>query len=257
MGKLEVKEEDFCPVCGKAKSRTLFILGTMQTFHVLCDCESRKREEDEEERKHREFMQTIAQNRSAGFAEKKMLECTFANDDGKGGRAMQICRDYAENFEKFKKADKGLLLYGTVGNGKTYMAAAIMNHLIDQGRRCLMTNLSRIINQMWEESDKNAYLDSLASYELLVIDDYAAERNTDYVNDIVFQVIDARYRSGLPLIMTTNLSEEELTRPKDIAKNRIYSRIFEMCFPIKVIGADRRTKGLRNAESQFNDIMNS
>lgn len=66
------------------------------------------------------------------------------------------------------------------------------------------------------------------------------------MNEMVFNVIDARYRSGKPLIVTSNLTSEELMRPNNIDKQRIYSRVLEMCFPVEVKGVDRRKKKLRD-----------
>ena len=75
-----------------------------------------------------------------------------------------------------------------------------------------------------------------------MIDDFAVERNTEYVNEIVYNVIDSRYRSGKPLIITTNLSADDFKHPDNINKQRIYSRINEMCVPIPVTGKDRRSE---------------
>lgn len=240
MSSLMEKQEDICPVCNQARSRSVFLLGNWSTFRVLCDCEAAERDRAREEREAEARAVEIENNRDVGFNDKKLRDFTFENDNGNMPGISELCKTYAENFMQTVETKKGLLLCGSVGNGKTYMAAAIMNYLLDRGHRCLMTNMGRIINYMWTESDKNAYLDSLSNYALLVIDDFGAERDSDYNADIVFQVIDARYRSGLPLIITTNLTMEELKRPKDISKHRIYSRLMEMCAMIEVKGADKR-----------------
>ena len=64
--------------------------------------------------------------------------------------------------------------------------------------------------------------------------------------EIVYNVIDARYRAKLPLIVTTNLTREELMHPADIRYQRIFSRLFEMCTPIEIAGKDRRKEALKN-----------
>jgi DNA replication protein DnaC len=97
---------------------------------------------------------------------------------------------------------------------------------------------------MWE--GKQEYLDSLNNYPLLVLDDLSTERQTEYMLEIVYNVIDARYRAKLPLIITTNLTREELMNPADIRYKRIFSRLFEMCTPIEVEGHDRRHAALKN-----------
>ena len=70
---------------------------------------------------------------------------------------------------------------------------------------------------------------SLDDYSLLVIDDLGVERNTEYAMEQMFTVIDSRYRSKKPLIVTTNLKLEEIKNPPDLAHARIYDRILERC----------------------------
>lgn len=90
--------------------------------------------------------------------------------------------------------------------------------------------------------EKQAYLDSLNAYVLIVLDDLGAERSTEYMNEIVYNIIDARYRANLPMIITSNLSGEDLKHPKDIAEQRVFNRVLERCFPLEVNGPDRRRK---------------
>ena len=93
---------------------------------------------------------------------------------------------------------------------------------------------------------RQQYLDSLNNFPLLVLDDLNTERQTEYMMEIVYNVIDARYRANLPLIVTTNLTREELMNPADMRYKRVFSRLFEMCTPIEVVGADRRHAALKN-----------
>ena len=81
---------------------------------------------------------------------------------------------------------------------------------------------------------------------MLIIDDLGAERNSEYMQETVFNIIDARYRSGLPFIITTNLSIDELMSTDNIAQKRIYDRILERCYPVKVDGTSRRTESFKN-----------
>ena len=69
-------------------------------------------------------------------------------------------------------------------------------------------------------------------HSLLVIDDLGSERDTPYASDLVYQIIDARYRSGKPLIVTTNLTLEELENPGSRDRERIYQRVLERCTPV-------------------------
>jgi DNA replication protein DnaC len=169
---------------------------------------------------------------------------------------MEAARRYAINFDEFRKQGKGLLLFGTVGTGKTYAAACIANALIDRGIPVLMTNFARIANTvggMWE--GKQEYYDSLNKFPLLILDDLAAERKTEYMSEIVFNVIDARYRAGLPLIITTNLTSEELKHPSDISYQRTFSRLLEMCLPVEVKGKDKRLERLKADIQPMKDLL--
>ena len=66
------------------------------------------------------------------------------------------------------------------------------------------------------------------------------ERGTEYALEQVYHVIDSRWRSGKPLIVTTNLSLEQIQNPKDTAHARIYDRILELCVPIRFEGGSMR-----------------
>ena len=102
---------------------------------------------------------------------------------------------------------------------------------------------------------KQEYIDGLNQFDLLVIDDLASERDTEYMGEIVQNIIDSRYRSNLPLIITTNLTSDELKHPSTIRKERIYSRLFEMCVPVEVKGSDRRKEKLINNYREFKEML--
>lgn len=105
-----------------------------------------------------------------------------------------------------------------------------------------MTNFSKILNQMGAmySDERYQYMASFSNYPLLIIDDLGIERSTEYALEQVYAVIDERYKSGLPLIITTNLTISELRNPDDVPHARIYSRILEMCTPVNISGGDRR-----------------
>ncbi len=245
-----------CHKCNTPKQCRVEILGVMRTPMCLCKCEVEKREKAEAERKRIAFMERVKEMRKVGFPEAEMQNWTFANDDGESSQIVTVAKNYVANFDKMREDGKGLLLFGTVGNGKTFAAACIANALIDKGVPCMMTNFARIANTVQGMFEgRQEYYDSFNKYPLLVLDDLSAERKTEYMQEIVFNVIDSRYRAGLPLIVTSNLTAEEIKNPADIAYQRIFSRLLEMCVPIEVKGEDRRRKILKNSFSEYSELL--
>ena len=86
--------------------------------------------------------------------------------------------------------------------------------------------------------ERYRYIASFSNYSLLILDDLGIERSTEYVLEQVYAVIDERYKSGLPVIITTKIAE--IRNPQDVSYARIYSRILEMCTPVRISGEDRR-----------------
>lgn len=246
----------YCGKCHTKKQTRIFLLGEERTPPCLCKCRQEQREREEAEHKRILFEDKVKRLRQMGFPEREMQEWTFANADGSNEKLISAAQRYVDNFKEIRKNGKGLLLFGTVGTGKTFISACIANALIDRGYPVLMTNFARIANTvsgMWE--GKQEYYDSLNDYQLLVLDDLAAERKTEYMSEIVFNVVDARYRAGLPLIVTTNLTSEELKHPADISYQRTFSRLLEMCVPVKVDGKDKRLEKMKADFQPMRDLL--
>ena len=89
---------------------------------------------------------------------------------------------------------------------------------------------------------------------LLIIDDLGIENATQ----TAYNIVDDWYRSGKPLIVTTNLTPSELKESEDIQRRRIYDRVIEMCgsCPIKVNGEQRRSKISRQKRELANSLLN-
>lgn len=244
-----------CGKCNTPKQCIIEIEGTTYKPHCLCKCGKERRDRAEEEERQREFERRVRKYREMGFSETQMQKWTFENDDLGNKKLTDIAKRYVDNFDKFYKEGKGLLLWGGVGTGKTYMACMIANALIDKGHPVLVTNFTRILNILQNNPKKQEYLDSLNQFKLLVIDDLGVERNTEYAKEQVFSIIDSRYRAELPMIVTTNLSIQDLVTETNIAYKRVYDRIIERCYPIEVSGESRRIKKLLNTSDDMKSIL--
>ena len=96
-------------------------------------------------------------------------------------------------------------------NKKSFMAGCIANALMEQEVAVCMTNFARIMNELNNAfSGRNKVVDRLCGYPLLIIDDFGMERGTEYALEQIYNIIDSRYRSRKPLIVTTNLTLTEL-----------------------------------------------
>ena len=233
----------YCGNCHTKKQTEVNIFGAVRRPMCLCKCMTEKRDAEEAAMKREEFERRTKEYRKTGFPESDMQNWTFENDDMANERITKAMRNYVDNFAELKKHGKGLLLYGSIGKGKTYAACEVANALIDKGYPVLVTNFARLTNTIQGKFEgKQEYIDSLNQFQLLVIDDLGAERKSEYMQEIVYNIIDSRYRAGLPFIITTNMTIEEIKTPTDIGNARIYDRIIERCFPIEVNGKNRRRK---------------
>lgn len=261
---VEVQEGDYkgvngllyCGKCKTAKQAEIEVNGVKLTPYCLCRCQSEKYEKEKAEEKARALKEQIERNRRAGFPEAHMQQWTFERDDRANAKISDICQRYVENFPKMKAKGKGLMFLGGFGTGKTFLAACIANALLDEGFSVLMTNFTRLVNTLFGMREgKQEYIDSLNKYSLLIIDDLGVERQSEYVAEIVQNIIDSRYRAGLPLIITSNLSPKDFTETHDIAKSRLYSRISEMCLPLVVNGVDRRKANSAARDSELAELL--
>lgn len=105
----------------------------------------------------------------------------------------------------------------------------------------------------WE--DRARFLSEVSRYELLVLDDFGAERNSEFADEIVFSVIDERYRAQKPLIVTTNLGLPDLKNPSSISKGRIYDRLLEICGPVLCEGENFRKANGNETRRALREVL--
>lgn len=245
----------YCGKCNTPKQKRVEIMGMVIFPKVLCKCGCEQRDREEEAERKKAFAERINKYRNMGFPQSQMQYWTFDNDDLGNEKLTNMAKRYVNHFDAFYKDGKGLLLYGGVGTGKTYIACMIANALIDKGYPVLVTNFARVLSTLQGTFDKQEYLDSLNQFKLLIIDDLGIERDTGYAKEQVFNIIDSRYRAGLPMIITTNLTMQKLATESELADKRVYDRILERCYPVEVTGESRRMKKLINSRDDMKDIL--
>ena len=244
-----------CGKCNTPKQKKVKLIDIVIFPKILCQCEAERRDREEEEERKKEFAERIKKYRKMGFPQSQMEYWTFDNDDLGNEKLTEMAKRYVNHFDAFYRDGKGLLLYGGVGTGKTYIACMIANALIDKGYPVLVTNFARVLSTLQGTFEKQEYLDSLNQFKLLIIDDLGIERDTGYAKEQVFNIIDSRYRAGLPMIITTNLTMQKLATESEIADKRVYDRILERCYPVEVAGDSRRMKKLINSREDMKNIL--
>ena len=234
----------FCGKCHTPRQNRFELNGKRYEPRCMCSCQKEAYGRRERDRRHRDFLDLVSRNRSVGLPDPELRRHTFANDLGYNPEQMQKAKNYVQNWDVFRSKSMGLLLWGDVGTGKSYIAGCIANALLDKGVPVMMTNFARLLNRLTDmySGDRNAYIDELNRYLLLIIDDLGVERNSEFAREQVFSIIDSRYRSQLPMIVTTNLTLNELKHPADLARARIYDRVLERCVPIRVNGQNVRKR---------------
>ena len=279
-----------CGKCNTPKECRNEILGQLRTHRCLCKCGAEQRDKEYEARQAAEMLFRYDTFKSCGassdfellswidarnyaispklveerqsllkkicFPDADMSHLCFANDDGANEKVSSIMRNYAENFDEMREKGKGILLFGKVGRGKSFLAACVGNYLIDRGIPALMTDFARIERESNRDfAERQKYFDALNNVPLLILDDLGTERDTAYMNEIVYTVINSRAKAGLPCIVTTNLTAEELKSPANLTNQRVFSRLLEMCIPVEVAGDDRRREKLREDFGAFKDLL--
>lgn len=255
------EERERCGFCRKELPYKGFVKdGKIAKFYALrCSCaEAAQIARIEEERENRSLI-------LAGMAEHQR-EMTSLRDDGisaryrnrtfdrfeeasKGQRtAKAYALRYAEAFSRVKEMEKNsLFFYGGCGCGKTHLACAIANFLREEGVECRFTTFEDMLLRIRESYDRpdlsdKAVRDGYKMVPLLIVDDLAKEKATDFSTSVLFDLINYRYEEMLPMVITANHGRDDLVKrltPKDGDSTKaeaVVSRLYEMCVPVSMAG---------------------
>lgn len=227
--------------------------GRILTVPVMCKCRTEEYErQQQEDRKN-----LLETRRKSQMKDEKYRSMTFENSASE----LKIAKNYVLHWERMLRDNIGLLFHGNVGSGKTYMAAAIANAVLDKSLGAekpgdywvYMNNIASMVHMASDY--KNGGYEECMFYAtksaLLVIDDMGVENeSSNNTNEKVYEIVEKRMESKKPLIVTTNLSLEKLANPQNVHERRIYSRLLSLQ-PVKVDGEDKRREIMK---SQRNDI---
>ena len=169
-------------------------------------------------------------------------EKTAADEDSPKDKMREIlnfCKDYAKEFDTNSYS---VLMMGQTGLGKTHLSLAIAGEVIKKGYSVLYNSAQNIFNTLQKErfgkTDSNgAYEAMVLECDLLVIDDLGAEFVTQFTNAALYNIINTRINSGLPTIISTNMSLVEIEKQYS---SRISSRFLGEYSILRFSGTDVR-----------------
>ena len=245
-----IEEEvlETCPECGEPTREKIIHDGADHDYKTdtRCACwlADHRREELEAlaEEKAEHAKKVFFENRANCFSDHRTGGSSFANDRRPNSNPARVSRSFVNRFRSERLNGRGLLFYGSPGTGKSFYAGCICNALTKQGFRCLFTNTAKIINDVERDfKGKQDRLEEYGKYDLVVLDDFGVERQTEYKQELVTMIIDCLYRHKVPTIITTNKDFARMISDHvNLYNMRIYSRLSEMCVPLKFTGRDMR-----------------
>lgn len=230
MGKLRNKSEDkkVCPKC----HGTGFII--TERGAEPCEC-----------REEQLYQERLRQARIPQKFLAKSLDSFVARDKLRN-RMVSDARDFINTFNpKAPEETKGLILKGPTGSGKTHIATAILTGVVKKGYSGVYYNVTELLKDLRETYSRDSeeveanIIGRAGEVDLLVLDDLGSEATSGWVRDRLYLIINRRYENLKPLIVTTNLEPDELTKQ---VGDRITSRIEEMCHTYDFPAEDYRRK---------------
>ena len=251
-----------CGVCKKPREKVMMLSNpsledekrkSRLVVPIECQCEIDATDRGKKERSDARNAERVKKLKAASLMDEKLVNASFSNFSKNKYNEMnlRLCINYAERFSQMVEKDQGLLLWGGVGTGKSYAAACIANQLMEKSIPVVMTSFVKLLEVIQTTGSESAILSNMNAAKLVIFDDLGAERGTDYTLEKVYNIVDSRYRKKLPMILTTNLTIDQMKNEQDMRYRRIYDRIFEVCYPVQFTGPSWRR---REASMRFKEM---
>lgn len=273
--KPSIDKNDFieCEYCKNKLYRKIIeweLYGTKRTIaldYERCECNDAQAYWNEydlkklrmlEEEKKLELMQEFSRKVEKIIRNSKMskrnLNYKFDNfeTNNSNKKVFNNLKNYSEKLVNGIEK-KGLILVGNNGVGKTHLACSIANKLIENGIPVIYGTLINLLAELRNSYDTDndiSEMEIIKLYEnvaLLIIDDLGKEKPSEWGLEKLFTIINSRYENNLPVIITTNYNQNSLVQRLSIngeieTATSIISRLYEMCYLVKIDDIDHRIK---------------
>lgn len=186
---------------------------------------------------------------------RRYKECTLGNYQPANNNGSQLqAFNYAYRLVRdYPSVDRGLLLMGSCGVGKTHLSVAILRELIEKkGVSCLFYEFGSLLKEIQNsynpisQTSELTVLTPVIEAEVLMLDELGASKPTDWVRDTMMHVINSRYNDRKLTIFTTNYFDGRSSERAEVLDDRIgvrlRSRLFEMCKTVQIEGEDYRRR---------------
>ena len=181
---------------------------------------------------------------------KRYESCQFDTFEPKHS-SQRVAKKLAQDFTlNFPAIDRGLLLIGNVGIGKTHLAVSILKGLSERGFNCLFYEFGSLLKEIQNSYNPNTFTSELSVLapvlraDVLVLDELGSSKPTDWVQDTLAHIINTRYNDRKFTIFTTNYPDDRVDQRRENLEDRIgtrtRSRLFEMCKTVNIDGPDHR-----------------
>lgn len=225
---------------------------------IMCKCDEEAEAREKARQKQLKFDERIKRLRSTicGGALDFTKVC-FDMDEEPESPISRTCRSYVARWTQMAAENMGIIFYGDKGTGKSFYAACIVNALAEKGVTTAFTTTAALMQRI-HKWDAEEILEAVRRVQLLVLDDFGAERDTSYGVEVLYNVINERCKTKKPTIITTNLSLNELRADNDIYRGRMNDRIVEMCpITLRMSGDSRRVKIAEERRRKARELLAS
>ena len=231
-----------CCICHMPRQKHMMLWGKEYTPSIPCLCQQAEREEEERRREEEEKELARSYLRSAGLGWTSLKNYRFDHLQGIDPFIRKKLQIYAEHFPEFE--NKGLILWGQPGTGKTFAAGCIINQAIDSLHPAAMVSFRQLLSDLSALSitDRKSRLDRLFVNQLICLDDLDLHFVSRFDTPLVVDIADRIDRGDRPVIITTRYTIKELNHPQTDLEQKVFPILITRAVPFHIQGEDHRKK---------------